>query len=176
MTDSPMFGGYAATYAVDRGSDRIEPGAFKRTLPDFLRRGLLCWSHDLARPVGMIKHASEDGTGLRIYWTFHSHQDGEAARTILAERTAAKLETGLSIGYRVIRAEAAPGGIRRLLEIELLEVSIVGQPMNVQANVDLPKGMVIGPTVPLTLDPAGKRYGDSALDRAYAEAAKRVRA
>lgn len=167
MTEATLYSGYGATYVVDLGGDKIMPGAFKSTLPSFLRRGLLCWSHDMSRPVGMIRSASEDGVGLRIWFQFHSHPDGEAARTFMTERMAAKLDTGLSIGYRERRAEAGPGGTRRLLEVDLLEVSIVGLPMNTEANVIRPKGVVLGRPVPLGKQP---RSDDVALQVAVGTA------
>ena len=43
---------------------------------------------------------------------------------------------GLSIGYRTLRAESVPGGGRRLLELELWEVSLVTFPMQATARID----------------------------------------
>ena len=42
---------------------------------------------------------------------------------------------GLSFGYRVKRSRAGPGGVRELIEVELIEVSVVTFPMQPLARV-----------------------------------------
>lgn len=42
---------------------------------------------------------------------------------------------GLSIGYRTVRSESLKGGGRRLLEVDLWEVSLVTFPMGLAARV-----------------------------------------
>jgi phage head maturation protease len=49
---------------------------------------------------------------------------------------------GLSFGYRVREAKSAGGGLRELVELDLIEVSLVANPMQPKARVhavELPK-------------------------------------
>lgn len=121
------FAGYAAVFdRVDRGGDVIRSGAFlgARPVP-------LCWSHDPAQPVGTIETLAEDSRGLRVV--------ARLTEPALAATVAAGRVTGLSIGYRVVAARArddprlGPG--RELTRLELVEVSLVHQPMQPLARV-----------------------------------------
>lgn len=108
------FAGYAALFdRVDRGGDVLRPGAFggPRRVPVLLE-------HDRARAVGWAE-VREDARGLRAV--------GRVGVPVEAGR-------GLSFGYRVRRARVA-GGVRELERLELLEVSLVGEPMQPGARV-----------------------------------------
>lgn len=128
------FAGYAALFDVrDRGGDVVRRGAFAGATAPLP----LLWQHDPARPVGVIESLSEDAKGLRV--TGRVEGDGAAARTVAAMLGEGAID-GLSFGYRV-RASAAgavtPGGarVRELTALELVEVSLVAQPMQSGARV-----------------------------------------
>jgi HK97 family phage prohead protease len=114
------FAGYAAVFGVaDRGGDVLRPGAFgsPESVP-------LLWQHH-GRPVGRIELLGEDSRGLRVV--------GSVEEPGLAARVAGGAVTGLSFGYRVAEAR---GGLRReIRRLELVEVSLVAQPMQPLARV-----------------------------------------
>ncbi|UZK71086.1 HK97 family phage prohead protease [Sphingomonas sp. S1-29] len=114
------FSGYAAVFdCPDRGGDVVRRGAFAGAgaVP-------LLWEHGAI--VGRIEAVAEDGRGLRVAGVV---EDARAAALV-----AAGALTGLSFGYR---ARAVRHGVyRELLAVELVEVSLVAQPMQRLARVD----------------------------------------
>jgi len=98
---------------VDRGGDVVRRGAFgpPRRVPVLLE-------HDRRRAVGWAE-VREDARGLRAV--------GRVGVAVSAGR-------GLSFGYRVRRARMADG-VRELSRVELVEVSLVGEPMQPAARV-----------------------------------------
>lgn len=124
------FAGYAAVFdRVDGGGDVIRKGAFAGTLA---RKELvpLLWQHKAGAVIGRIEQVAEDGRGLRVIGELSGGAEAARAGALLA---AGKLD-GLSFGYRVGRAERV-GGVRELHELELVEVSLVAQPMQKLARV-----------------------------------------
>ena len=120
--------GYAAVFDVpDRGRDVVRRGAFAGAgeVP-------LLWQHDAARPIGRVRRLAEDARGLRVIAEIATGApDGAAAAALLS----AGAVSGLSFGYRVKRSRAAAGGLRELIEVELIEVSVVTFPMQPLARV-----------------------------------------
>jgi HK97 family phage prohead protease len=139
--DTGEFEGYASVYdVVDGGADVVDPGAFAKALPDFMRDGFISWHHAWDVPVAMPKAAYEDDNGLFLAGRYHSTPKAQEARTIAAERHEAGLRTGLSIGYGV-EDYAMEGKVRHLKTIHpLYEVGLVMVPMNREANVTGAKG------------------------------------
>ncbi len=120
------FAGYAAIFdRPDRGGDIVRKGAFAKALEKADQVPLL-WQHKAGAVVGRIEHLSEDQRGLRV---IAAVQDARAAR--LLETTKVH---GLSFGYRVREARSA-GGLRELIELDLVEVSLVTHPMQAAARV-----------------------------------------
>ena len=120
------FAGYAAVFdRPDRGGDVIRKGAFVRALE---RAGdlPLLWQHKAGAVIGRIEHLSEDERGLRV---IASVGDGRAARLLGSGRV-----DGLSFGYRVREAKS-DGRLRELIELDLVEVSLVNSPMQPRARV-----------------------------------------
>lgn len=137
--------GYASLFGVrDQGGDLVAPGAYAKSLARLKAKGgrvRMLWQHDPTQPIGIWDEVREDTTGLWVRGRLLT----EVAK---GREAAALLEAGaldgLSIGYRTLRAErdgAAPGQIagqckgRRLLELELWEVSLVTFPMLSEARV-----------------------------------------
>lgn len=120
------FAGYAAVFdRPDKGGDIIRKGAFARALSQAIEVPLL-WQHKPGAVVGRIEHLSEDERGLRV---IASVGDARASRLVESGR----LE-GLSFGYRVREAKSA-GRHRELIELDLVEVSLVANPMQPRARV-----------------------------------------
>jgi len=131
--------GYASRFGVaDRSGDVVVAGAFRRSLARMAARGervKFLWQHEVTRPVGVWDRVEEDATGLFVSGRLLDDvAAGAEARSLLA----AGAVDGLSIGYRVVKAEPirATGG-RRLVEIDLWEVSLVTFPMLPSARASL---------------------------------------
>lgn len=123
------FAGYAALFdRVDRGGDVVRRGAFG-TLAG--KRVPLLWQHMPHRPVGMIEAMAEDARGLRV--TGRVSVRTAAGREAAAMLTAGTVD-GLSFGYRVKAARGERP--RELLALDLVEVSLVAQPMQPGARVE----------------------------------------
>lgn len=131
--------GYAAVFnRPDAGGDVIRPGAFARSLARRPHADIaLLWQHEPARPIGGWLSLAEDALGLRVRGRLVEGVQGagEAAHLL-----AAGALSGLSIGFRAVRAERphrlshqakTPGqaSVTRILtEIDLWEVSLVTFP------------------------------------------------
>ncbi|MFC0203516.1 HK97 family phage prohead protease [Novosphingobium soli] len=125
------FAGYAALFGrPDCGRDTIRRGAFARTLAQRRHPLPLYWQHRPDLRIGWVEAAREDARGLRVVATIDNPQ-GAAG---LALRRGAV--TGLSFGFRARDSRRSEAG-RELLDIELLEVSLVTHPMQHEARVHL---------------------------------------
>jgi len=120
------FAGYAAVFGrPDRGGDVVRKGAFTKALERAGEVPLL-WQHKAGAVIGRVEHLSEDERGLRV---IASVGDRRATELLASKRV-----DGLSFGYRVREAKSA-GGLRELVELELVEVSLVANPMQPRARV-----------------------------------------
>lgn len=129
------FAGYAAIFdRVDRGGDVVRPGAFRRAIERGARVPLL-WQHRSGAVVGEIEHLSEDRRGLRVIARIGR---GESARRAARLLVAGELD-GLSFGYRVREARGGDG-VRELVDLDLVEVSLVEKPMQPSARVHRVEG------------------------------------
>jgi HK97 family phage prohead protease len=123
--------GYASRFGeADQGGDVVMPGAFAASLARLTaerRRVKMLWQHDPARPIGVWRAVREDKRGLWVSGEILA-EVAQGAEALALMRVGAV--DGLSIGYRTVRAEAdrATGG-RRLIEVDLWEVSLVTFPM-----------------------------------------------
>jgi HK97 family phage prohead protease len=125
------FAGYAAVFdRPDRGGDVVRRGAFLASLK---RAGEVprLWQHKAGAGGGRIEHLSEDSRGLRVIAALN---DERAARLLGNGKV-----DGLSFGYRVREAKSA-GGRRELIELDLIEVSLVALPMQPKARVHAIQG------------------------------------
>jgi uncharacterized protein len=126
--------GYASLFGlVDLGRDRVERGAFSASLARRGARGVrFLFQHDPAEPIGAWSSISEDGRGLRVSGRLNLAV--ARAREVHALLRQGALD-GLSIGFRAVRSLREAGGVRRLVEIDLWEVSVVTFPMLPDARV-----------------------------------------
>lgn len=121
--------GYASVFNErDQNGDVVAPGAFAASLKRLKAEGRtvkLLWQHDPSQPIGVWEDVVEDAAGLRVKGRLLTDLAlGSEAATLLG----AGAIDGLSIGYRTVRAERAGSG-RRLVELDLWEVSLVTFPM-----------------------------------------------
>jgi HK97 family phage prohead protease len=123
-----QFEGYASLFGVPDGAgDVMAPGAFAASLR---RRGpgevRLLYQHFAHAPIGVWEEIAEDGRGLYVRGRLCAEvEQARDVRALLAEGAL----NGLSIGFRTVRAARQPGGGRRLLDVELWEISVVTFPL-----------------------------------------------
>lgn len=134
ITETGSFEGYGAVFNnIDLGLDKIDTGAFKKTLKEQKTFPLL-WQHDSHEPIGIFT-AKEDENGLFIKGQLNM-EVGKAKEALALLRQ--KAVKGLSIGYSSIKHEyeKIKGQMIRILkELKLYETSIVTFPMNPKAQV-----------------------------------------
>jgi HK97 family phage prohead protease len=136
MAEGAVITGYASVFGVrDQGGDVVMPGAYAASLKRMAAGGgkvRMLWQHDQGQPIGVWDEVAEDGHGLRVKGRLLTEVErGREAAALMA----AGAVDGLSIGYRTIRAEKLPEGGRKLIELELWEVSLVTFPMLPVARV-----------------------------------------
>lgn len=136
VKDGAVIEGYASLFGKeDRGGDVVERGAYQASLKSLAsggRRVRMLWQHDPSEPIGVWDEVREDGQGLYVKGRLLT--DVARARESAALLEAGAIE-GLSIGYRTIRSKKDDAGRRRLVELELWEVSLVTFPMLPDARV-----------------------------------------
>jgi HK97 family phage prohead protease len=154
------FAGYASTFGtIDAYGDIVEKGAYKATLPQFLRDGFIAWSHDYASlPIAMPTSAKEDGKGLWVEAQFHADEFAQRARRIAAERAAAGKSVGLSIGYAATSFGHDDAGHRLLKAVDLYETSLVMLPANREAGILGIKSVPAPELKPYGIRKDGDRY------------------
>ena len=122
-----VFEGYASVFdVVDLGMDVVAPGAFSKSLGSG-RKVKMLWQHNMSDPIGVWDEIQEDAKGL--YVKGRLLKDVQKGREAMALLKAGAID-GMSIGYRTIEAAPEAGGrVRKLMEVELHEISIVTNPM-----------------------------------------------
>lgn len=136
--------GYASLFdVVDRQSEIVRRGAFRRTLAEHKMQGTspaLLWSHKLDHPIGRWVELREDQRGL---W----------AKARLSLNTVAGKEAythlingdidGLSIGFVVPEGgrKYFGDGTFELLDVDLVEISVVTAPANRGARISSVKAL-----------------------------------
>ena len=136
LTDEGKFSGYASTYGVDHHNDQIVPGAFRRTLNTWRTKGhwpMVLWHHRLDQPLGEWTHLEEDCRGL--------YGEGQLGLTLKRAQEVyglmkRKVITGLSIGfYSVMARKSVSSPVRKIYQLDLVEISLVTLPANAHARV-----------------------------------------
>lgn len=143
------FEGHGAVFnTVDRGGDLIETGAFAKSLSQMTAGGFgfpsMYYNHDRkAGTVGVWTHMAEDSTGLAVTGKLIG-RDTDFGRMNEARLREGAMK-GLSIGYRVAPygsrkgSGAAGAPVRILKQLDLVEVSVVDDPMNPLARINFVK-------------------------------------
>ena len=139
------FCGYASLFGeADLSRDVVMPGAFQKSLQARGPSGIrMLFQHDPAAPIGVWLEVREDSRGLFVRGRLMP--EVARAREVLALMRAGAID-GLSIGFRTVRGRTdAKTGVRRLLEVDLWEISVVTFPMLPAARVSAVKGVTRGP-------------------------------
>ena len=135
VTGDGTFSGYASVFGeIDLGKDAIERGAFARSLVERGAKGVrMLFQHDPAEPIGAWTLIREDARGLYV--------EGVLSGGVARAREVHQLMKngaldGLSIGFQTVKARTdAKTGVRRILEADLWEISVVTFPMLPSARV-----------------------------------------
>lgn len=134
--NSFRFAGYASLFGVpDLSGDKVMLGAFHRSLVARGAAGIrMLWNHDPAEPIGVWTAIYEDAHGLRVEGRLTRHV--ERAGSLGALIADGALD-GMSIGFHAIRSDRPRGTVgRRLIEVDLWEISLVAFPMQPGAKID----------------------------------------
>lgn len=136
--DDGFFEGYASVFGIiDQGMDTVERGAFVKSLSQ--RKPKMLWQHDTDDIIGVWEEVKEDERGLFVRGRVL--KDVNKGREAIALLKAGAIDS-MSIGYRVVEAVAEGAGrVRKLLELELFEISLVTFPMLLEAQVTSVKSL-----------------------------------
>jgi hypothetical protein len=108
----------------DQSGDRVRPGAFAQSLKR-QRAVPMLWRHRSGAVAGEWTSFRETGRGLEVRGLIN----GEKPFGKLALGQLKSGLNGLSIGFRPRRWRLRPDGGRDLIEVDLVEVSLVANPM-----------------------------------------------
>lgn len=129
------FTGYASLFGkADLGKDVIERGAFAHSLCERGAANIrMLFQHDPAEPIGTWAELHEDWRGLFVRGRLDlGVQRAREVHSLLKGRAL----DGLSIGFRTVRArQDRDAGVRRIIEADLWEISVVTFPMQPLARV-----------------------------------------
>ncbi|HET7377970.1 MAG TPA: HK97 family phage prohead protease, partial [Anaerolineae bacterium] len=137
--DERIIEGIATTPTPDRVGDIVEPMGAKFTLPL-----ALLWQHKHDQPVGEIFWAKPTKDGIPFKGRIAKTDEPGTLKSRLDEAWQSiklKLVRAVSIGFRALDMEPInpkdPFGGQRFKEWELLEVSAVTIPANVDASIQI---------------------------------------
>jgi len=162
IDDDGRFSGYGSVFeTVDSYNEAVAPGAFEQSLAKRpAEKVKMLWQHNTYEPIGVYDSMVEDEHGLRVSGRIlPSVQRGREAIELLK----AGAIDGLSIGFMPQKYEDDDEtGVRRVLAVDLWEVSIVTFPANEDALIELQKSICAGVTpTPSTLERALRQCGFS---------------
>jgi len=127
--------GYASLFGeIDQARDMVVRGAFTHTLAvRGVRRIPMLFQHDPSEPVGIWLELREDHRGL--FARGRLIPEVARGRELLSLLRAGAID-GLSIGFLTLKARLDPSTrVRRLLAVDLWEISIVTFPLLIGARV-----------------------------------------
>ncbi|HAV3698637.1 TPA: HK97 family phage prohead protease [Acinetobacter baumannii] len=133
VQEDGFFSGYLAVFDnIDSHGDVIRKGAFLKTIEEWNSKGkypAIFWNHDPDEPIGVFTLMREDEKGLYVEGRLLISDIVRAKSTYALMKV--KAIDGMSIGYITIQSTHDPQTmIRELLELELVEGSIVAFPSN----------------------------------------------
>jgi HK97 family phage prohead protease len=159
VTDLGEFLAIAATWEVDRQGDKIQRGAFGKSIAQWRASRKMVpvhWNHEgsAASIIGGIDPNTmrETAEGLRVRGQLDL-QDSETARE--AWRSMRNERVGLSFGFLVNASHDDGNGVRVLTEIDLFEVSITASPVSAGTRILSMKSLAA--TAPLTTEELRRR-------------------
>lgn len=142
VADDGTFEGYGSVYGVvDSYQEVVAPGAFAESLAELNSKQRIVpvlWQHRQDQPLGVYTEITEDETGLFVKGKLLI--DAVAQATEAHALMKAGAVSGLSIGYWVRESSFdEKTGVRTLMKLDLVEVSLVTFPANDDARVEAVK-------------------------------------
>ncbi len=147
-----VISGYANTRSLDRVNEIVEPGAFRGTLKQWMKNPVILADHwpSVSNVVGRATEATIDDKGFFIKAEIAK---GPEQAEIVWSLVQQKMLKAFSIGYRILKDEMVDavqagkevaGRVRKILKLELYEVSIVAIPANRESLFSIAKAMQFG--------------------------------
>lgn len=172
LDDSGTFSGYASVFDnEDSYGDIVVSGAFSnsiKALEDSGKKLPILWQHDPSQPIGVFEELKEDERGLHVKGRLLVDEVRQAKEAYALMKAGAL--DGLSIGYRTNKADLnLDTGIRRLLDVDLKESSIVTFPANEESRIEAVKQKLEGGELP-TLSEFEKFLRESGFSKSQATA------
>ena len=132
-----QFEWYASTKDIDRTNDVVLPGAFEKSLEQYMENPIIFLQHNADRPIGSVIEATIDNNGLYIKGIVKSDKDN-----IFQDLRTGVIKT-MSFGYRVDEysqktttdANGDTIAYNEISALELFEISLVSVPMNPNAKI-----------------------------------------
>lgn len=138
--DKPgVFSGYASVFGgVDSYGDTIMPGAYKDTIAERKRPIQMRWNH-YGDVIGKWTVLREDEKGLYVEGELTPNHSKANDVYALIKHGAV---TGMSIGYRPVKAIENEKGGKDLHQIDLIEISVVESPADIDAQIGNVKSII----------------------------------
>jgi HK97 family phage prohead protease len=156
------FEGYASVFnGVDSYGDSIAPGAYKKTLRKRDRAVKMRWNH-YGPVIGKWTEMREDDKGLYVKGELTPNHS--VASDVLASLKHGAID-GLSIGFYPSKYKEDEDGKRTLQEIDLVEISVVEEPADLNARITNVKAAIEDAT---SLKEIEEVLKDSGLSKAAA--------
>lgn len=135
--DSGTFEGYAAIFSepIPSYSELVLPGAFTRTLGEHRSRNSkpgMFWNHNSDEPIGVWTSLEQDSRGLKVAGRLVT---GTTRGREAFELMKASAVSGLSIGFRTVKARKGANGLRELEDVDLVEISLTSIPAAANARI-----------------------------------------
>jgi uncharacterized protein len=130
-----LFTGYASLFGIrDQAGDIVMPGAFRASLqrkpPAAIR---MLFQHDPAEPIGAWIDIAETQRGLFVRGRIDANV--QRGRELISLLDTGGID-GLSIGFRTVLAQKDRSlNARKLIAIDLWEISLVTFPMQDEARI-----------------------------------------
>lgn len=131
--------GYASTKDVDRVGDTIEPSAWAASMADYMKHPVLLVNHVWSdNPVGKVLEYRIDDVGLWIRAGIAPTMAGREVVTLIEM----DIFTAFSVGFNIKKYEKSSDESEpfRIIEAELLEISVVSVPANMSALFEVAAG------------------------------------
>jgi len=150
VADDGHFSGYGSVFGGEPDSygEIVAKGAFLESLAELKTKGRIVpvlWQHRSAEPIGVYDLLEEDGHGLKVDGRLIIGDGTDKNPGVRQAKEAHALlkagaVSGLSIGYWVRQASYdEKTGIRTLIKLDLVEVSLVTFPAKDDARVEAVK-------------------------------------
>lgn len=130
--DGRRFRAVASTARRDRMGDIVRPGGLDLT--GYRRAPVILAHHDPSRPIGRAEQIEQTADALEVVVALAEPGTNKDADEI-AELIRQRIVQTLSIGFRPIETRPLEGGGTEFVRAELVEISAVSTPANVDALI-----------------------------------------